>query len=455
MGVMADLTAAAAFSPLARGAEAEHRKPKRPNVVYAFSDEHRWQSMSFTDMPQVRTPNMQRLANQGAAFTHCISNYPVCSPHRAILTTGRWPFQQGVIDNNIPLGHGETTLGKAFKTAGYATGYIGKWHLGGTRAEPFGFDHSLIWTGTNNHWRSFYHPPDGPRVEAKGYNAMLMTNQALEFIEKNNHRPFFLMLSWNPPHADFTDAPEKYKALYPREDSLPRRPNATVPRTRTQPGKSALGVPAWRAYQGYHAHVSAIDAELGRIMTKLDELNLSRNTILVYSSDHGSMLGSHGVGSKRQPYEESIRVPFLVRWPAAIPPGTKPEALFGTIDIMPSLCGLAGILIPRTCVGQDFSPTMRGRKGPEPTSQFIMHISKKHASRGDKHPAPLFRGVTTGRYTYAVYPDRPWCLFDNREDPYQMHNLIDDPAKAGIRKQLCTILAEWLTKAEDPFVIPG
>ena len=106
-------------------------------------------------------------------------------------------------------------------------------------------------------------------------------------------------------------------------------------------------------------------------------------------------------------------------------------------------------------VRQDLSPTMQGKKGPEPKSQFIMHVSKKNASRGDKHPAPLFRGVTTGRYTYAVYPDRPWCLFDNHEDPYQMHNLITEPAKATIRKELRAMLAEWLTKAEDPFVIPG
>ncbi len=122
---------------------------------------------------------------------------------------------------------------------------------------------------------------------------------------------------------------------------------------------------------------------------------------------------------------------------------------------MPSLCALAGVPAPKSCVGLDFSPAMRGHKGPEPESQFIMHISKNHASGGQKHPAPLFRGVTTGRYTYALYPDRPWCLFDNAADPYQLKNLIDDPAHAGLRSKLRGMLADWLKQAEDPFVIPA
>jgi len=435
-----------AFSATACSADA-----KKPNVVYVFSDEHRWQSMSFTELPQVQTPNLQKLADQGCRFTHCISNYPVCSPYRAILMTGRWPYQQGVIDNNIPLGPKEMTIGKAFQSAGYATGYIGKWHLGGKRAEPFGFDHSLIWTGTNNHQRSAYHPADGPPVKVKGYNATLMTDQALEFIGRNQDHPFFLMLSWNPPHADFTDAPESFQKLYPEENSLPRRPNLEAG---TERGTGPLNAPSWKAWRGYHAHISAIDAEMARIMKKLDELNLAEDTILVYSSDHGSMLGSHGVGSKRQPFEESIRVPFLIRWPKSIPAKKRSDVLFGAIDIMPTLCSLAGVPIPKTCMGQDFSPTMRGQKGPDPKSQFIMHISKKHASRGDKHPAPLFRGVTTGRYTYAVYPDRPWCLFDNDKDPYQTRNLIEAPANADVRGRLRTILKDYLAQAKDPFVLP-
>jgi len=434
---------------------------RKPNVIFAFSDEHRWQSMSFTELPQVHTPNMARLAEEGAHFTRCISNYPVCSPYRAILMTGRWPYRQkmldgspGMIDNNYALSPHQPTLGSVFHGAGYYTGYVGKWHLGGVRAEPFGFDESLIWTRTNDHWHSRFHPAGRPAVEARGYNASLMTDQALEFIDRNRDRPFFLMLSWNPPHSNFVDAPEDKKALYPDEDRLPYRPNVPAKERAKAGWDERRRKRHWAVYRGYHAHVSAIDAELGRIMDKLEEWKLAENTILVYASDHGSMLFSHGVGGKRQPYEESIRVPFLVRWPGRVRAGIRVDALFGAIDIFPTLCALAGIEPPASCDGQDFSPWLRGERGPSPESQFIMHIAKEHASGGVHHPAPIFRGVTTGHWTYALYPDRPWCLFDNEKDPYQLDNRIDDPALSAVRRRLRAMLDEWLKKAGDPIRLP-
>ena len=432
-------------------------RPARPNVVYLFSDEHRWQSMSFSEMPEVHTPHMAAMAEQGAEFTQAISNYPVCSPHRAILMTGRWPYRQGVIDNNIPLGPDRPTLGNVFQAAGYRTGYIGKWHLGGTRAEPFGFDLSLIWTETGRHFdASRYHPAIGEPVRPKGYNATLMTDQALEFIRecKEASQPFFLMVSWNPPHATFTDAPEDKKALYP-EGSLPYRPNVDL---------AGRGVPEnapdiarrndWPNYQGYHAHITAIDEELGRVVIALGEMGLSGETIIVYTSDHGSMFGSHGVGSKRQPFEESIRVPFLVQWPGVVPRGLKSEALFGSIDIMPTLCGLAELPVPPECEGRDFSPLLTGGEGPDPECQFIMHISKENASGGNNHPAPLFRGVRTKTHTFAVKPGGEGFLFDNRRDPYQLKNLYAEPAAAPIRKELEALTRQCIESAQDPFELP-
>ncbi|HPO16509.1 MAG TPA: sulfatase [Candidatus Hydrogenedentes bacterium] len=439
----------------ALGASAHAQSPRKPNVIYAFSDEHRWQSMACSEMPQLHTPVMDRMAKEGATFTHCISNYPVCTPYRAILMTGRWPYQTGMIDNNIQLSDALPTLGKTFKSAGYKTGYVGKWHLGGVRAESFGFDTSLIWTDENIHWdHGRYHPRDGKPVQPKGYNATLMTDQALQFIRNNKDNPFFLMLSLHPPHSNFLDPPPEKKALYP-EGSLPWRGN--VPEE-IQKGKAddakIWGKNTWPYYQGYHAHISAIDDELGRLLATLSELGLNENTIVVYTSDHGSMMGSHGLGSKRQPYEESIRVPFFIRGPGIIPPGTRCDALFGAIDILPTLCSLAGLSAPPGCGGQDFSPWMLGKTGPAPDAQLIMHISKKNASGGENHPAPLFRGLRTPRYTYAVYPDKPWCLFDNQEDPLQLKNLIDDPEFAKIRKDLNAQLIEALKNAEDPFTVP-
>lgn len=424
----------------------------RPNVIFVFSDEHRYQSMGHTEMPTVKTPTMDRMAAGGFSFTQCVSNYPVCSPFRAIALTGRWPYETGVIDNSIPLSPSEDTVGKAFQRAGYRTGYIGKWHLGGTRAEAFGFDLSLIWEKTSRHYdESTYHPADGDAVTPTGYNATRMTDQAIAFLQENKAGPFFLMLSIDPPHSDFTDAPPEYRALYP-EGSLPYRPNY---RPATADDGTIFGRNGSPHYEGYHAHISAVDGELKRVMDALEGEGLSSDTIVVYSSDHGSMFGSHGVGSKRQPYEESVRIPMIVYGTDRIPAGGSSDALIGAIDLVPTLCGLAGIEAPAGVQGEDYSAHILGEAAPTRDAQLIMHIAKDNASGGNEHPAPIFRGVRTARYTYAVGEAGGLCLFDNMADPYQMKNLIADSEYAALREELHGRLGRWLTRAADPFMLPG
>ncbi|MCC6795674.1 MAG: sulfatase [Candidatus Hydrogenedentes bacterium] len=445
--------AAAGTGVLTASANAQppSKSQRQPNIIYLFSDEHRWHSMSCTELPELKTPNLARLAEESAEFTHCISNYPVCSPYRAMLLTGRWPYETGIVDNDLPLSPNENTVGKAFQAAGWRTGYIGKWHLRGTRAEPFGFDHSLIWEKTNQHFDvSEYYPADNKPVVPKGYNATLMTDQAIEFIDANRSQPFALYVSLNPPHSNFTDAPEVKKALYP-EGSLSKRPNwRSAPEGVTEESKF-FSNNGWPYYEGYHAHISAIDDEVGRVMRKLEELGMEDDTILVYTSDHGSMFGSHGVGGKRQPYEESIRVPFFVRWPGRIAAKKKVSSLFGTIDVVPTLCGLAGVKAPSTCKGQDFSGHVIGGGGLDPESQFIMHIAKKNASGAENHPAPLFRGVRTKQHTYFVTDKGEGSLFDNSADPYQMKNLFDTADARTTRDACEKMTCAWLTAASDPF----
>jgi len=425
---------------------------RQPNIVFVFSDEHRYQAMGHTEMPDVKTPAMDRMAAEGFSFRQCVSNYPVCSPYRAILMTGRWPYQNGVLDNAIPLAPALPTVGKAFQAEGYRTGYIGKWHLGGTDARPFGFDTSLIWDNTNIHYdESVYYPDGGEPVTPKGYNATLMTDQALEFIGENESRPFFLMLSLNPPHAVFTDAPPEKLALYP-EGSLPFRPNFKLP---DADGATIFGKNGSPHYEGYHAHVSAVDDELARILAALEAAGLAERTIVVYTSDHGSMHGSHAVGSKRQPYEESVRVPMIIHGPGRVPAGVQNDALFGAIDLVPTLCGLAGIAPPPGCAGEDYSgAVLDGAPEPGRDGQFLMHIAKDNASHGNEHPAPIFRGIRTARYTYAAGPDGPLCLFDNVADPFQLRNLIGDPDYAALQTDLHGRVAAWLERADDPFVLP-
>jgi arylsulfatase A-like enzyme len=420
---------------------------EKPNIVYLFSDEHRYQSMSFTETPAVKTPNMARIAQEGVSFINAISNNPLCAPHRSMLLTGRWSYSTGMVENNGTLAPWDQTLGHVFNEAGYYTGYTGKWHAG-SYPQLAGFDWHMHWNETNEHWNSSWTDlhGTGETHRCDTYNATKMTDQALEFIEDGakNSSPFFLMVAWNPPHAVFTDAPEDKKSLYPSSEELPWRANA-------EEGSKEKW---WDNYQGYHAHISAIDDEIGRVMDKLEELGIAGNTIIIYSADHGSMMNSHGKGNKRHPDEESIRVPFLVSYPAGIEPGLVKDELFGTIDIFPTLCGMAGIEIPSFCQGQDFSPLLFGESGPDPESQFLMHIGRKGVLNEDinTYHTPFFRGVRGKRYTYTVNTTGPWQLFDNQEDHYQKINLINDPAYSEVREQMQGELDYWIEKAENPFM---
>ena len=426
---------------------------EKPNIIFAFSDEHRWQSLSFTEMPELKTPMMARLAQEGASFVNCISNNPICVPARTMIMTGKWPYATRALENNGAVldPANQPTLGKVFSAAGYKTCYIGKWHIG-MHPEMASFSQTQVWENTDHHWNSFFHEND-KRTFYKGYNAVGMTNQALKFVETcaQAQQPFFVMLAWNPPHAVFTDPPPDMKALYPA-GSLSYRPNVHI--------KDKHKAEEAESYQGYHAHISAIDRELGRLLQRLDESKLAQNTIIIYTSDHGSMFGSQGKTSKRHPEEESIRVPFLARWPGKIPAGARLQQLLGTIDIFPTLCGLASLPVPASCHGVNLAPAGRGEPVPGPDSQFIMHISnKKEAEKvasDAKAPVfrPFFRGVRTQQYTYAVGVNGPWLLFDNLKDPYQQTNLVGNPSVAHSQAGCQKLLDEWLAKAEYAHMPP-
>jgi arylsulfatase A-like enzyme len=433
------------------GAAAFAAPQTKPNLLFVFSDEHRACSLPGEPFNEAHTPVLAKFAAEGMSFGNCISNYPVCSPYRAMLLSGRWPYQTGIVDNALQLRSDEVSIGRVFHDAGYRTGYIGKWHLSpGDEGGAFipkgparqGFDDWHVWANTNQHFdKSFTFDPDsGKKIQPKGYNCTLMTDTALDLIEKNQKQPWMLVVSWNPPHPNFDDAPPEEKKRY-EPDTLKFRPNLkgpAKPRLREQ-------------LQGYYGHISAVDTEFGRLLKKLEETGQAANTIVVYTSDHGDMMGSHGFGGKRLPWEESCRVPFIVRYPGAVPAKKTAPQLFSTIDIYPTMCGLAGVKVPPHCVGKDLSAIMRGRDLKSEESVFLMHIAKEHASGGGDHPAPLFRGVRTERHTYAVADDGRWCLYDNRADPYQVHNLIDDPAQSALVRKLDAMTSEWLKKAKDPF----
>ncbi len=451
--------AAATLGPLAgvQASQARHGR-KRPNVIFAFTDEHRWCSLPFTQMPQMVTPNMERMAREGTRFDNCFSTSAICIPFRGMLITGMWPHRTGIISNDYYengdiIGIDAPTIAHTFKDAGYVTGYVGKWHLKNQTCANAGFDYFKHWQYGDNHWETPVRDiPSGEDFHpVKGYNAIGMTDQALDFIRANAHgdKPFLVMLSWNPPHWRWDDAPEEFVDLYPQDD-LYFRPNVTEERYKQ--GNSLL------YYQHYHAHISAVDRQLGRLMDALKELGIDEDTVLVYSSDHGSSFGSNGVGSKGNPYTEAIHCPFMVRWPGRVEAGRIADNLLGTIDLYPTLCGLAGIAPPDRCDGQDFSPVVLGGNGPDPSSQFILvNNFQRNYYRSQLVPDDWnyfypFRGVRTKRYTYVVYAEGEWLLYDDQEDPFQLNNLVDDPAYADVRAELQGELVGWLAKAEDPFI---
>jgi len=399
---------------------------------------------------ELQTTHFQRLAGEGSSFRDCISGYPLCSPYRAMLMSGRWPFQTGVVENAVQFPDDEISLGVTFRNAGYRTGYIGKWHLspGDERGEfipkgpaRHGFEDWQVWSNTVHHFDAFTFDPDsGEKIERQGYSASLMTDAAVNFIGAFDAEPWMLVVSWGPPHPPFRAAPAETKQLYDPE-LLELRPNlpAKVPPILRQ------------RLQGYYAHISALDKELGRLLHKLDETRQAERTIVVYTSDHGTMMGSQGLSGKRLPYDESCKVPFLIRYPV-IAPGWRSKLLLSSIDLFPSLCGLAGLPVPAHCAGKDLSAAIRAGNDTGPESAFLMHVRRiKKGASERSYSAPLFRGVRTERFTYAVADDGLWCLYDNQEDPYQTRNLIGDPAQLRTTDELDELVFDWLRRAHDPF----
>lgn len=432
---------------------------KRPNIVYVFSDEHRWQSMPFTEMPECVAPNMTKLAQQGTRFDNCVATAPVCTPYRGILLTGQWPHQSGYISNDTvtrtdAIGQTSPTIAHMFKEAGYKTGYVGKWHLMNETCQHAGFDYFKHWLYGDEHWETEVRDiPSGEAFKTvKGYNAIGMTDQAIDFVNENagGEQPFMLMLSLNPPHWRWDDSPEEFYNLYP-DDNLPYRPNVE--------DKQKNSPKQHEYYRHYHGHISAVDRELGRMMDALDKAGIAEDTILIYSSDHGSSFGSNGVYNKANPYDEAVRVPFIVRWPGKVPAGAIADQNLGTIDLVPTFCGLAGFSAPEHCTGLDFSKTFLGQPGgPDPESQFLVITNfKRNYVRSrlmddERSAFNPFRAVRGKRYSLAVDRYGDWFLYDNKADPFQMKNLADDPKYKKIRDKMAAELQGWIAKAEDPYI---
>jgi arylsulfatase A-like enzyme len=424
--------------------------PDRPNVIIVFGDQWRAQATGYASDPNVQTPHLDRLAAESVRFTTAVANCPVCSPWRASLLTGRYPLTHGVFLNDVPLRHDGPSIADAFKAGGYDTAYVGKWHVDGQGRLSFipperrqGFDFWRVMECTHQYNESFYYADSPEKRLWPGYDAEAQTACAADYIRDHDaSRPFLLTLSWGPPHNPYQTAPERFRAMYDPA-TLTLRPN--VP-----PGAEAK---AREDLAGYYAHCSALDACLGELLATLDECGIADDTLVLFTSDHGDMLGSHGQRRKQKPWDESILVPCLLRWPAGLSGGRELAAPFAAPDIMPTLLGLCGLPVPDTVEGLDFAPHVHGN-APAPTDAAL--IANYHVF-GEWQPdegGRNYRGVRTERFTYVRDANGPWLLYDNEADPYQLDNLVGRPDCADTQADLAARLNRILAAQGDEF-LPG
>jgi len=427
------------------------RQSSKPNMIFVFADQLRASSIGFVGEEDVITPNFDRFAGENAHFSTAVSVFPVCTPYRGSLLTGRTPTSTGLVLNDLTLSTDETSIAHACKDAGYDTAYIGKWHLNGPDRKAWippgpkrqGFDYWVVANFDHNYDHSVYfEDTDEPKVW-EGYDAEAQTTRTIEYLSsRDNTKPVCLFLSWGPPHHPYRTVAQKYLDMYDPQ-KINGRPNC--------PDVSR------EELQGYYAQTTFLDDQFGRLVQAMDDLGIADNTILVFSSDHGDMHGSQGVYKKQWPWDECIKVPFLMRYPKVIKPGTVFKFPISVIDVMPTLLGLAGIGIPDTVEGVDLSPFIRGETDDPPESVLFMNPCSFEIgdARGeDQYPTfqgkqMQYRGVRTERYTYVRTIEGPWILYDNRTDPYQMTNLIDRPEMKEIQAELEAMLVAHMEKTGD------
>ena len=414
---------------------------RRPNILFVFADQMRAQAAGWMGNEQVGTPNLDRLARHGLVFENAVSCCPVCTPYRASLITGPYPLRHGLLLNDWRLRTDLPTIAKVLKAAGYDTAYVGKWHLDGPKRGGFtppgprrqGFDFWAAAECTHNYMKSHYYRDDPTPIWIEGYDADRQTDLAIEYVRSHGReRPFCLFLSWGPPHGPYQQMPKEYKTYEPGEIRL--RPNCPENPQRRQD------------IAGYYSHIEALDRNFGRLVGALERAGQFDDTVVIFTSDHGDMLGSHRKQKKQKPWDESICVPFVLSYPRRVAPNRRTDVPINTPDIMPTLLGLAGVAVPADLEGTDLSAIAMGQASRTPESAFVANL----CPFGE--PIPEWRAVRTRRYTYVRTRSGPWLLYDNEKDPYQMTNQIESPSYQRVRQELDRELERWLQRTGDRFL---
>ncbi|MCX7011907.1 MAG: sulfatase [Candidatus Sumerlaeota bacterium] len=445
--------------------------PSNPNVLVIMADQLRARSLPVYGETQIPTPHLDRLAGEGVVFDHMIANCPLCTPSRAMLVTGRYPQTTGHIINSTRTRHSEISIADAFAHAGYATGWIGKWHLH-TGAFPaanqpdhvpegrdrLGFQY---WRAYNMHMKYFdgwVNRDDWEYEQWQGYETQALNRYAFQFLERVGDQPFLLFLSPHQPHGTpYEFAPAECYARVPKNLTLPANAkDITEPIPLSRPVRGGVDKPARgdakAMYRHYLAMTIALDDMLGEMLGFLERAGLDKNTIVVFLADHGSQVGAQGVHpwEKRHPYEDSIQVPLIIRWPGVLPGGTRNDCLTGMPDLFPTLCALCGVPVPRTVEGTNLAGAWLAQPdAPRQEAVLTMNFSSRYDWFGG---GMEWRGVRTRDAMFVRWLNGKEELFDLRADPLEMNNLAERDEGRALRARMEARLNDLMARRGDELV---
>ncbi len=457
------------------------KSSSRPNILYIMADDHAAHAISAYGSRINRTPNIDRLAEAGMRFDNCFCTNSICSPSRGAILTGQHSHINGVKTLADGLDPNHMNVAKLMKAGGYQTGIVGKWHL---KNDPSGFDYWNILPG-----QGVYHNPVliemGTKKKHEGYATDVITDFSLDFLKRRDtSKPFFLMCHHKAPHRpwqpDAKHADMYSGASIPEPDNLfdhygnrsraaanaKMRVGENMTKTDVKqdlpPDLKGDALRRW-GYQlyikDYLRCIASVDDNVGRLLDYLDSSGLSANTIVIYTSDQGFFLGDHGWYDKRFMYEESLRMPFLVRYPGQVRAKSVNKDIILNIDFAPTFLDYAGQKVPREMQGRSFKPLLEGHT-PKNWRQSFYYRYWMHLA---DHYVPAHYGVRTKRYKLIYYYGQPlgtagsinmptepeWELFDLEKDPREMRNVYGDAPYAGIVKQLTADLTRLKKEAGD------
>lgn len=463
--------AVAASALLGRRASADTPPNYRPNVIWLIADQLRAQALGTNGDPNVHTPNIDRLSASGINFDQARSGFPLCCPFRGSMLTGRYAHHM-VPGHEYPLPHGQETIANVFDSAGYQTAYFGKWHLDGFHEgsghgravmhvippdRRGGFQTWAAYENNNSPWDTWVHGGEGKdafQYKLRGYETDALTDLLIEYLQARGaerktgkDKPFFAVLSVQPPHNPYI-APASYMSHYNAEQ-LRLRPNVTPDPLIEEKARQELA--------GYYAQIETWDANIGRLITALSDLELLTNTHIMIFSDHGDSHGSNGQFLKMNPYEEAVRIPMIVSGEVSFynHRGTgRPDTLFGEVDIAPTTLGLCGLQAPSWMEGHDYSGYRLSFKPrpSNPDSKYLELVIPPGHTDSTNEP---YRGlVTMDGWKYVCFKNQPWLMFNLNEDPYEMANLAFNNRYKKERVQLTARLKQWVADTGDKFAIP-